>query len=253
MLAFTHRPSLGMQQCARTFVDEQPIDLERANEQHAEYCRLLGELGLTVQVLDLYSELPDCVFIEDTAVVLEEIAILASMGTASRRSEPLGIEPILRHYRDVRRIDQPATLEGGDVLRLGRQLMVGLSSRTNRAGADALVELARPLGYDVLPVGVHGCLHLKTACCALPDGRLLVNPAWLDMASLESFPLVEVPAEETWGANLLLVGEQILLAAEHPRTAIRLEKLGYSVRTVPLSEFAKAEGGATCLSLLIEN
>src|SRR5262249_28856941 len=156
----------------------------------------------------------DCAFVEDTAVVLDEVAVLASMGTASRRAEPAAIEPELRKYREVRRVEAPATLEGGDVLRVGRTLLVGLSSRTNQAGIDALGETARPFGYGVVPVPVQGCLHLKTACTALDDRRLLVNPAWLDVQTLQGFDLVHVPEAEPWGANVARVGTSVCLAVE---------------------------------------
>src|SRR5262249_3193185 len=148
-----------------------------------------------------------------------EAAVLASMGTAARRGEPAGIEPELKKYREVHRIDMPACLEGGDVLRVGRDLLVGMSSRTDATGARALETIVRRYGYRVLAVPVPGCLHLKTACTALPDGRLLVNPSWLDMRSLHGFATVTVPAEEPWGANTLPFGGVVCLAAKNVQTA----------------------------------
>jgi dimethylargininase len=251
MSALMHVPSPRMHACELTFVVHQPHDPRRVDAQHAAYREMLRRAGIDVRVLEIYPERPDCVFVEDTAIILDEVAVLASMGSASRREEPSGIEPILREYREVQRIPFPATIEGGDVLVSGKTLLVGLSTRTNLAGANALAEIVRPWGYDVVPVPVHGCLHLKTGCCALPDGRLLVNRTWLDAAPLRHFSLLDVPEQEPWGANVVLLPEHIGLAAEHPRTASLLEGLGFRVLTVPLSEFAKAEGGATCLSLLL--
>jgi dimethylargininase len=250
MIALTHVPSPNLDQAQRTYVGRVPIDLALAGRQHEAYCRLLRECGATVRTLDVNRELPDSVFIEDTAVVLDEVAVLASMGAPSRRAEPAGVEPELRKYRDVERIELPATLDGGDVLRVGRTLLVGLSSRTNAAGAEALQAATRLFGYEVVPVPVRQCLHLKSAVGALPDGRLLVNPHWLDVEALNGFELVRVPAKEPDAANVMVVGTTVCLPAAHPRTADLVRLLGFDARMVDLSEFAKAEGCVTCLSLL---
>lgn len=252
MLAITHLPSPNMEQGQRTYVARASIDYGRAVQQHEEYCRMLRRCGAAVRTLDVNRELPDCVFVEDAAIVLDEVAVLASMGTEARRAEPAGIEPELRKYREVHRVEAPATLEGGDVLRVGRTLLVGLSSRTNRAGVRALEEAVRGYGYRVAPVPVRGCLHLKTACTALDEKRLLVNPAWLDVQALRGFDLVRVPEAEPWAANGAPIGPSVCVAAEHVRTADRIRGLGFDVQTIDLSEFAKAEGGVTCLSILFD-
>jgi dimethylargininase len=241
-----------MQTCERTFVPRQPLDQQRIAAEHAAYCRLLADCGVAVRTLDFNSGLPDCVFIEDTAIVLAEVAILCPMGADSRRAEPPPVENVLREYREVIRIDLPATLEGGDVLRLGRTLLVGQSRRTNAAGIAALDSVVRRHGYRVLPVPVSGSLHLKTACCALPDGRLLINPAWLDVSALRDFELLPIPPAEPWAANVALLEQTILMNSAHLRTAELLHALGFAVRTTDLREFAQAEGGITCLSLLID-
>jgi dimethylargininase len=241
-----------MDRCQLTYLAREPIDHDRALRQHDSYCRTLRECGAEVRLLDVNRDLPDCCFIEDTAVVLDEVAVLASMGTPSRRPEPAGIEPELRKYREVQRIEEPATLEGGDVIHVGRTLLVGLSPRTNAAGIAALHDVVRRHGYTVVAVPVRDCLHLQTACTALDDRRLLVNPAWLDLRPLHGYELVPVPDEEPWGANVARVGNSVCLAADHVRTADRVRGLGHAVRTVDLSEFAKAEGGVTCLSILFQ-
>jgi dimethylargininase len=250
MLALTHVPSPNMAACQLTHLARQPIDHGRALSQHATYCQVLRDCGAAVVTLTVNRYLPDCAFVEDTAVVLDEVAILTPMGTAARRAEPPGIEPELRKYRTVERIDLPATIEGGDVLRVGRTLLVGASSRTNAAGVTALQAVAGRYGYVVRPVPVRNCLHFKTACTALDDQRLLVNPAWLDGSAQHGFETVSVPAHEPFAANLARVGATLLIAATHVRTADLLGGLGFAVRTIDLSEFAKAEGGVTCLSLL---
>src|SRR4051812_36658451 len=251
MIALTHLPSASLQACERTYVPHAAIDHARALTQHAEYCRILEQCGAEVKTLDVSTELPDSVFIEDTAIILDDVAVLCSMGAASRREEPSKIEPTLRQYRDVVRIEPPATIEGGDVLRIGRKLLVGQSCRTNAAGITAFAEIARRHEYLVEAIPVRGCLHLKTASTALPDGRLLVNPAWIDESPLTKFVRVPTPPDEPWAANVAIVGSTVLMAAEHVRTAELVRGLGFNVRQCDISEFAKAEGGVTCLSLLI--
>jgi dimethylargininase len=251
MIALTHIPSLNMQACERTFVPQAEIDHVLAQRQHAAYRHLLSKCGASVVALDVNLGLPDCTFIEDNAIVLDEVAILTSMGAASRRTESASLEPILREYRNLLRIHLPATIEGGDVLCVGRTLLVGESCRTNRDGITAMRVIARRHGYSITPVPVHGCLHLKTACTALPDGRLLVNRDWIDVAALAGHDLVSVPVQEPWGANVALIGDKVLMSAAHVHTAELIQGLGFNVKSADLSEFAKAEGGVTCLSLLI--
>ena len=253
MLALTHVPSPNMDHGQRTHVGRAAIDFGLAVRQHAEYCRVLRDGGADVRVLEVNRDLPDATFVEDTAVVFDEVAVLASMGAEARRAELAGIEPELRKYRELRRIEAPATIEGGDVLRVGRTLLVGVSCRTNPAGVRALEAIVRRYGYRVRPVPVRQCLHLKTACTALPDGSLLVNPSWLAMASLPDFDKVPIPEEEPWAANTLPIGGTVCIAAEHGHTADLLRQRGFDVRTARVSEFAKAEGGVTCLSLWFDS
>jgi len=251
MIALTHFPSPNMQAGERTLVPLATIEHALAIAQHAAYRRLLTECGANVVTLDVNVHLPDSTFIEDTAVVLDEVAILPPLGAPARRAEQAAIEPVLEEYRKLLRIHLPATIDGGDVLRVGRTLLVGQSCRTNTAGIAALTVIARRYGYKVVSVPLRNCLHLKTACTALPDGRLIVNRGWIDESALAGFELVDVPPDEPWGANVAVVGEMVLLAEAHAQTAERIRRLGFNVRTTDLSEFAKAEGGTTCLSLLI--
>jgi len=241
-----------MEEGQRTHVMRTAIDHQRALQQHTGYCQMLRDAGANVCVLDVNRDQPDCVFIEDTAIVLDEVAVLASMGAESRRAEPAGIEPELRKHREVVRISAPATIEGSDVLRVGRTLLVGLSSRTSPAGVKALEAIVQRHGYRVVPVRVRDCLHLKTACTALPDECLLVNPAWLQTQALIGFEMIAVPATEPWGANVALVGLSVFVATAYWQTAEMIRGRGFNVRTVDLSEFAKAEGGVTCLSILLD-
>jgi dimethylargininase len=251
MLALTHLPSPFLDQGQRTHVRRETVDFHLALRQHADYCQMLRDCGAEVFTLNVNCDEPDSTFIEDTAIVLDEIAVLASMGAIARRKEPAQIEQELRKYRNIERVNPPATLEGGDVLRVGRNLLVGLSARTNRAGVQALKSIVERHGYRVLPVRVTGCLHLKTACTALPDGSLLVNPAWVDVEALKPFEQIPLPAEEPLAANTLLINGKVCMPAAYPLTADMLRSRGFDVRTISLSEFAKVEGSVTCLSLLV--
>lgn len=241
-----------MQQCQRTFVAHAAIDYELAVRQHGEYCKALAQCGVEVRRLDVNLEFPDCTFIEDTAIVLDELAVLAPMGTVARRDEPRGIVSELQRYRNVHSLQRPAMLEGGDVLQLERTLLVGLSSRTDQQGIDALDTVVHRYGYRVQPVPVERCLHLKTACTALPDGRLLVNPDWIDTAGLADYGIVYVSPDEPWAANTMLVGDCVFMAASHSQTANIVRELGFEVKLLDISEFAKAEGGITCLRIMFE-
>ena len=250
MLAITRDISPALEQCELTHLDRTPIDYATALAQHRGYQAMLRDAGAEVHALEVNRDHPDSVFIEDTAVVLDEVAIMMSMGAESRRGETAAIEGALSEYREVEQISLPATIDGGDVVRLGRTLLVGQSSRTNAEGAAALARIGKRYGYRVIPVPVTGCLHLKSACTALPDGRLLANEAWFDRAAVADIGTVPIPAAEQHAADVALVGDTVCLASEHPRTARLVESLGFTVRTTPLSEFAKAEGAVTCLSLI---
>jgi dimethylargininase len=253
LIALTHVPSAHMQTGLRTFVGREEIDLELARRQHVALRRLLSRLGAQVRNLDANRELPDCAFVEDTAIVLDEVAILTPMGAPQRRRELPVFYRELQNYRKVQRIEAPAKLEGGDVLRIGRKLFVGISSRTDTAGIEQLSKLAQPHGYETIAIPVKGSLHLKTACTALDEQTLLINPMWLDTEALAGFELITVAEQEPWAANVLPLGEAICLSSSHPLTAGRIRQRGFAVEPIDLSEFAKAEAGITCLSLLFES
>jgi len=237
--------------CELTFHEREPIDLALAVAQHAAYGDLLRSLGLEVVELPADPALPDCCFVEDVAVVLDEVALLTMPGAASRRPEIVAVEAALSRFRPLERTALPATLEGGDVLRLGRTLFVGHSARTNEAGIARLAAVAEPLGYRVQPVPVTGCLHLKSAVTALDDERLLANPRWLDMSPFVGKGVVPVDPDEPGAANVLRVGGVVVAHPGFPRTLDRIAALGYAVRPLDVSEFVKAEAALTCKSLLL--
>ncbi|HUL79914.1 MAG TPA: arginine deiminase-related protein [Vicinamibacteria bacterium] len=240
-----------LDRCELTFRAWEPIDIDRALAQHAAYADLLRSLGLEVVELPADPALPDCCFVEDTAVVLDEVALLAMPGAPSRRGEVAAVEAALAPFRPLERTPFPATLEGGDVLRVGRRLFVGRSARTNEAGIARLAAVAEPLGYRVLPVTVTGCLHLKSAVTALDDERVLANPTWIDMTAFVGLGVVPVAPEEPDAANVLRVSGLVVAHPGFPRTLDRIAALGYAVRPLDVSEFLKADAALTCKSLLL--
>ena len=251
MIALTRRPAFALVNCEVGYAPRQEIDLHLAFQQHEAYCQALRQLGVVVEVLPSEEAFPDSVFIEDNAVILDELAVMTSMGPPSRQGEPALLFPVLARHRRLATIAPPATIEGGDVLRMGKTLYIGVSTRTNREGVEALRVIVEPLGYQVAPVGVQACLHLKTACTALDDETLLVNPDWIDSDPLGAFRLLHVPAEEPFGANVLRLPGGVLVQTSSPLTRDVIESQGFAATCVDLGEFAKADAGLTCLSLLI--
>ena len=252
LLAITRPPTDALAHCALTHLEREPIDIARAIGQHKQYEALLARLGAEVVSLMPEPELPDAVFVEDVAVVLDEVAVITRPGAASRLPEVASVERRLAAYRPLLRIDAPGTLDGGDVMRVGRALFVGRSSRTNEAGIALLTDAVGPFGYSVLPVAVTGCLHLKSACSHLGDGLVLINRGWIDAGALEGLELLDVPPERPGSANSFLVGETVVMAAGSPETATLVRATGRAVETVDLSELRKAEAGGSCMSLVFE-
>jgi len=235
-----------------THVGRQPIDADRAQAQHRAYEECLRSLGCDVRRLPPEPDLPDAVFVEDAAVVFEELAVVARPGAVSRRAEVQSVADALAAYRTLRAIEPPATLDGGDVLVVGRTVFVGLSTRTNEDGAAQLAAALAPHGYAVRALAVRSCLHLKSAATRVAPATVLLNPAWVDARAFDGFERIEAHPDEAFGANALPVGGSVVYPTAFPRTRERLLGRGLSVRTLDLSELAKAEGGVTCCSLVLE-
>lgn len=251
-IALTRALPASMDRCELTHLPRNFIDIAVARAQHAAYEHALRQLGCRVQRLEPLPDLPDSVFVEDAAIVLDELAIATRPGAESRRAEVASVADALSGYRKVVRITEPATIDGGDVLRVGSRLFVGVSTRTNRAAADQLRVFVEPYGYDVVTVNVGGVLHLKSAITQVGQMQLLVNRAWIDTAAFDGYELIDVDREEPGAANALLVGDTVLFPATFARTQRRLEEAGLRVVTVDASELAKAEGALTCCSLLLQ-
>jgi dimethylargininase len=253
LTAITRAVSPAIVHCELSFIDRQPIDLARARQQHQAYEVLLAKLGAQVVSLPAESDLPDSMFVEDPAIVLDELAVILPLGTESRRAESRSLALELEKYRKLAYVQLPGTLEGGDVLRIGRKLFVGLTQRSNADGIRQLTELLQPFGYEVIAVPVTGCLHLKSAVTYLDRNTLLANRAWFDTAPFAGYDWIDVDPAELHAANALAICGTVIFPASFPRTRGRIGSLDFRVTPLDISELQKAESGLTCSSLLFED
>jgi dimethylargininase len=253
MIALTRPVPASIASCQLTHLARVPIDLAHARMQHAEYERALARAGCDIRQLPAADDDPDSVFVEDTAVVLDEIAIITRPGAESRRGETPAVADAIRPYRQLELLSAPATLDGGDVLRLGRMLYVGVGARTNAAGVAQFAEIVKRHGYDVTTVDVGRCLHLKSAVTEAATDVVIINPQWVDAALFKGLHTIDVDPSEPFAANVLRLGPTVLCASRYERTNSRLFAAGLEVQTVDVSELAKAEGGVTCCSVIFKN
>lgn len=252
-IAITREVSASFERCELTHLERRPIDVAIARAQHAAYEECLRRAGCEVVRIRKAPDLPDAVFVEDAAVVLDELAVIARPGAPSRRAETADVAEALGRYRTRVTLAAPATLDGGDVLRAGRTLYVGRTARTNAEGAAGLRAAVAPYGYRVVEVPVEGCLHLKSAATLAAEHLLLVQSEWVPLSAFDpALEPVSVDPAEPHAANVLLVRGTVIAPAAFPRTRERLEARGVRVAAVDVSELSKAEGAVTCCSLLVE-
>jgi dimethylargininase len=250
VVALTREVSSRVGECELTHLSRVPIDVERARAQHSAYEQALTDLGCAVKRLAAGDEMADSVFIEDMAVVLDEVAVIMRPGAESRRGEIHAVLLALQPYRPLVRVEPPGTVDGGDVLVVGRSLFVGVTGRTNADGVAQMRVAAGRFGYDVRAVAVRGCLHLKSAVTAVNDETLLIQREWVPADAFRAFDLIDVHPLEPSAANILRIGRRLLYAAGFPRTRDILAERGFNATTVDVSELAKAEGAVTCCSLI---
>jgi len=251
-IAITRGVSTAIEHCELVHQERRPIDVALARRQHRRYEEALAALGCRVEALPADPELADSVFVEDAAIVLDEVAVVTRPGAESRRPETASIARALAPYRPLVSIAPPGTLDGGDVLRIGRTLYVGRSGRSNEAAIDQLSRALAPYGYAVRGVAMRGCLHLKSAVTALGEDTVLVNPKWVDPAVFAGTRPIEIDPRERGAANVLRIGERVIYPASVPATRRRLAAAGVDVVEVDVSELQKAEGAVTCCSLVFE-
>lgn len=249
-IAITRQVSPSINQCELTYLTRDAIDLPLAKQQHRQYEDCLEKLGCEVHTLPSEENLPDSVFVEDAAIVLGEVGIITRPGVESRRPEVVSIAGALLPFREIFYIKPPGTLDGGDVLQIGKTLYVGNSGRSNNAGIAQLAELVMPFGYNVVGVDVYGCLHLKSAVTQVAHDVLLLNRAWVNPDVFMGLDYIDVHPVEPHAANALLIDQTTVYSTTYPLTHDRLEKKGIHVVAVDVSELIKAEGAVTCCSLI---
>ncbi len=249
-IAITRDVSPAIVNCELTHIERAPIDFQLVRRQHKAYEECLKNLNIKVIRLPAEPDFPDSMFVEDTAIVLDEMAVITHPGAASRRGETASIATALSPFRKLFRIESPGTIDGGDVLRIGKALYIGMSGRSNPEGSAQLQRVVSLFGYRVVNVEVTGCLHLKSAITQVTDNAVLINPAWVDQKYFENVRFIEVDSSEPDSANGLWESGALLYPSSFPRTAEKLKHEGISLRILDVSEVAKAEGALTCCSLI---
>jgi dimethylargininase len=230
----------------------QQIDYKKASRQHDDYIERLMRAGMLVVSILVDPLLPLAVFVEDSAVVVDEVAVMTRQGASERRAEGETISPTLSCYRPLKFMTPPATLDGGDIIRVDRTLFVGISKRTNIEGIAQLRGILEPYGYEVKTVKVRKGSHLKSACTYIGRGAMLMNSKKVDATPFEGFDIVEVPKSEPDAGNTLLAGDKLFLPGTFNKTQKLLERRGFDVQAIDISEFQKAGGALTCMSLIFQ-
>ena len=252
LTAITRAVSPALAQCELSFIERVPIDLEKARAQHHAYEEALGALGASVISLAAEPDLPDSMFVEDPAIVLDELAVVFPLGTETRRKEAASLAKAIAPFRKIEFVKLPGTVEGGDILRVGKKLFVGITARTNEEGIRQLEAIVRPYGYEVVGVRVTGCLHLKSAVTHLGGNVLLGNRAWFDTAPFAGFEWVDVDPSEGHAGNALALEGTVLFPASFPKTRAQIEAGGFRIVSLDIAELQKADSGLTCSSLIFQ-
>ncbi len=250
MRALVRRPSSNFTNALSEHPEVTSINFQKARQQHAAYCEALQTAGLAVEILEPLDAFPDSVFIEDNAVILNGRAVLCSMKEASRQGEVSFLADALQSRLPVLRLQAPVFVDGGDILQTEDTLFVGQSQRTSAEAIEALQPLT---SKQVVPVRVKNGLHLKTSVSTLGKGLLVINPSHVETEPFRELEWIEVDKEETYAANCLAVGENVILPAGFQKLEQRIQAHGFSTFPIEMSEFQKADGGVTCLSLIFIN
>ncbi len=252
LTAITREINPDMGHCELTHLNRVSIDVDLARQQHEQYQAALSSLGCEVHSIPTEPGLADSIFIEDTALVLDEMAVLCRPGAVSRRPEVSAVKRALKPYRKLESIQAPGTMDGGDLLLIGKTIYAGLSTRTNQSGIEQLSSIVTGYGYKVKAMETSKCLHLKSAASKIATNTLLVSPGWIDVSGFKGHELVSVDEKEPGAANAVLIGTGLIYPSSFPRTAETLVRFGINVNPVNISEAQKAEGAVSCCSLIFE-
>ena len=247
--AVTRKPCKNFARGLTTAVGSEPADYGLMVKQHAAYLEALTTAGLEVIVLDPLPDFPDAHFVEDTAVVTPDVAVITNPGAAARRGEAESIAPILAKFRKIERIQPPGTVDGGDVLQVGNHFFIGLSERTNKQGAEQLGRILQSHGNTWTVVAVGAGLHFKSSVNYVGRNTLLITTAFAHNKRLQGYDKIVTERDEEYAANTLLVNEHLLMPAGFPHTRRQLEPLGFKIIELEISEVRKMDGGLTCMSI----
>jgi len=250
LTAITREVNIDLGSCELTFLPRVSIDIALALQQHQHYQSVLSSLGCEIVVVPTEPGLTDSVFVEDTAIVLDELAVLLRPGAKSRLPEVADVEGVLRQHRTLKSIQPPGTLDGGDLLCLDNTIFAGLSTRSNQSGIEQFRHIVAEYGYSVNTIETTMCLHLKSAVSNVAPGTLLINPDWISSSYFRNYELIDIDEQEAHAANALMVGRSVICPSSFPRTADKLVTRGIDVVPIDLSELQKAEGAVTCCSLI---
>jgi len=234
--------------CVRTNVER--IDIDLAKRQHAEYCKALQKLGLELIWIKGDNTLSDSCFVEDTAMVFAEKAVICNMSVESRVEEVVEVAKVLEELKETYHIKPPATIDGGDVLKIEDKAFVGLTTRTNLHAVQQLRSILENSHVEVVPVKLHNILHLKSACTYLGDNHVILSKGYFNTDILRDFKKIVVPNGEEYAADCLAINRTVLMAKDYPKTRKLIEKEGFSVKELNVSEFRKGDGALTCLSII---
>lgn len=249
-IAFVREPTACFVNALSDHPEKTSIDFNAAHRQHGLYVEALKKAGVSVYCLETCAAFPDATFVEDNAIILEDRALITSMKAASRRGEPESVISELGKHFPLEILAPPVFIDGGDVVHAGGSYYVGISRRTNREAVDYLkTQTPKP----VIPVPVLQGLHLKSAVSALNEETLLLDPTRVESSVLKKFHWIEVEEKESYAANCLVIGKHVIMPLGYPRLVEKVEALGLEVITVPMTEFEKADGAVTCLSLIIRD
>jgi dimethylargininase len=235
--------------CVRTSVEE--INIELARIQHAEYCRNLQKLGLSLVWVEGDNGLPDSCFVEDTAVIFGKKAVICRMSVESRTCEVAAVAKVLEKLKQVHYTRSPAMIDGGDVLKIEDRVFIGLSARTNERAVEQIKEILEDSNLEVISLRISKVLHLKSACTYLGNNCVVLSKGCFDEGVLSGLNRIVVPKGEGYAADCLAVNGTVLLAKGYPRARALIEREGFHVEELDVSEFRKGDGALTCLSIIL--
>lgn len=227
-------------------------DYSKSIEQHQNYVSALKKSGLDVVVMEADDQYPDSTFIEDTALLTPNCAILMQPGAQSRKGEITAVAKLLKnHFENIEAITQPGTVEAGDVMMVGKHFYIGLSKRTNEVGADQLIDILMKYGMNGSKIKLTEVLHLKTGLSYLENNNLIISGEFINHNEFDKFNKIIIDSDESYAANCIWVNETVIIPMGFPNSKAAIEKAGYKILEVDVSEFQKLDGGISCLSLRI--